>query len=372
LIDGSLSQPEKIDWLRLSRSENVGPITFHQLIGRYGSAAAALAALPELAERGGRGRPLRIASKGDAERELAAAERMGAMIVAHAEPAYPPLLAEIDDAPPLITLLGDPALAARPCVAMVGARNASANGRRFAETLARDLANAGWVVVSGLARGIDAACHQGALANGTIAAIAGGIDVVYPPEHADLQAEIGKRGALITEAPFGTQPAARHFPRRNRLISGMSSGVIVVEAALRSGSLITARFAGEHGRDVFAVPGSPLDPRCRGTNGLLREGAYLVEEAGDVLAVLKPLTRGFAEPNGDRYLGETGIDPGQAELKRARAIVLELLDPHPVDIDEVLRRCQLSRAIVLTVLLELELAGRLERHPGNRVSLLIS
>jgi DNA processing protein len=371
-LTGSLSWPEKIDWLRLSRSENVGPITFHQLLTRYGSAAAALAALPELAERGGRGRPLKIAAKGDAERELAAIERLGATIIARAEPEYPPLLAELEDAPPLITLQGNASLAARPCVAMVGARNASANGMRFAENLARDLANAGWVVVSGLARGIDAACHNGALAGGTIAAIAGGINVVYPPEHEKLQAEIARRGALITEAPFGMQPVARHFPRRNRLISGLSSGVIVVEAALRSGSLITARFAGEHGRDVFAVPGSPLDPRCRGTNGLLRDGAYLVEEAADVLAVLKPLQRGLAEPNGSAYGAELPSDPSETEMTQARAIVRELLDPHPVDIDEVLRRCQLSRAIVLTVLLELELAGRLERHPGNRVSLLIS
>ncbi len=371
-MSGSLSPSEKIDWLRLSRSENVGPITFHQLLLRYGTAAAALAALPELAQRGGSGRPLRIAAKGDAERELAAVERLGAIMIGRSEAAYPPLLAELEDAPPLITLHGDPAIAARPCVAMVGARNASANGMRFAEHLARDLAAAGWVVVSGLARGIDAACHNGALQGGTIAAIAGGINVVYPPEHDKLQAEIARRGALITEAPFGMQPVARHFPRRNRLISGLSSGVIVVEAALRSGSLITARFAGEHGRDVFAVPGSPLDPRCRGTNGLLRDGAYLVEEAGDVLSILKPLRGGLSEPDGDAYGGPLPSDLAESELAKGHKIVLELLDPHPVEIDEVLRRCQLSRAIVLTVLLELELAGRLERHPGNRVSLLIS
>jgi DNA processing protein len=368
-LSGALTRAERLDWIRLSRTENVGPVTFRRLMEQFGSAATALDALPELAKRGGRA-GLKIASAADAARELERVEKFGAGLVAWCEPDYPELLCELEDAPPLLAVKGDPALLARPCVAMVGARNASVNGRRFAEHLARDLSAAGWVVVSGLARGIDAAAHQGSLDGGTVAVVAGGIDVIYPPEHEKLQAEIGARGAVVTEAPFGTHPVARHFPRRNRIISGSSAGVIVVEAALKSGSLITARFAGEQGRDVFAVPGSPLDPRCRGTNGLIRDGAHLIENADDVLAILRPHPSRLREDRTSRYPSMQGVLPEEETLRSARREILELLDAHPVDVDELLRRCQLSRAVVLTVLLELELAGRLERHPGNRVSLL--
>lgn len=372
-MTAELSAAQRLDWLRLARSENVGPITFHQLLERFGTAAAALTALPDLARRGG-GRTLKIAARADAEREMEATARIGARMIAWGEPDYPHLLTELDDAPPILAFAGHADLLRRPCVAIVGARNASVNGRRFAETLSRDLADAGWTIVSGLARGIDAAAHDGALAaaqGGTAAAIAGGIDIIYPPEHDALQHNIAERGALMTEAPFGTHPAARHFPRRNRIISGVSSGVVVVEAALRSGSLITARFAAEQGRDVFAVPGSPLDPRCRGTNGLIREGATLIEGAEDVLAVLKSPSLPLGERRRARFEGPPPTQPSDADLAAARREVFELLDPHPVGVDEILRRCQLSRAVILTVLLELELAGRLERHPGNRVSLLM-
>ena len=371
-----LSDAERLAWLRLARSEAIGPVTFHDLIRRCGSAAAALEALPGLARRGGRSAALRIASVAQAERELAAHARLGARLIAWGEPAYPERLAALEDAPALISVIGDAASLAAPCVAIVGARNASVNGRRFAEMLARELAAAGFRIVSGLARGIDAAAHQGALAGGTIAVVAGGVDVVYPREHERLQAEIGARGAVVAESPAGTEPRALHFPRRNRIISGLSLGVVVVEAAQRSGSLITARCAAEQGREVFAVPGSPLDPRCRGTNGLLRDGAHLVENAEDVAGVLRALPGLAGAParavRAPHFEAETGAperpagDGGGPDA--ARAAVLEMLDPHPVAVDELVRRCQLSPAVLMTALLELELAGRVLRHPGNRVA----
>lgn len=378
-----LSAAEKLAWLRLARTESVGPITFHQLVRRFGSAAEALAALPSLAQRGGRLVALRLYTVAQAEAEIAAHARLGARLIAWGEPDYPPRLAALDDAPPLIGVIGDPALLAAPCVALVGARNASVNGRRFAEALARDLGAAGFRVVSGLARGIDAAAHHGALDSGTVAVVAGGADVVYPPEHAKLQAEIGTRGAVVAESPLGTQPHARHFPRRNRIISGLSLGVVVVEAAHKSGSLITARYAAEQGREVFAVPGSPLDPRCRGTNGLLRDGAHLVETAEDVAGVLRSLP-GLGPLAADPTPGHRPDPPTRAENQASsstggadrdpdatRAAVLEMLDPHPVAVDELVRRCQLSPAALMTALLELELAGRVLRHPGNRVALAV-
>ncbi|MBK3735627.1 DNA-protecting protein DprA, partial [Azospirillum brasilense] len=261
-----LSAAERFDWLRLIRSENVGPITFHRLLERFGGAGAALEALPDLAKRGGRTKPLRIAPKADIDRELAANDRIGARLLFSCEPDYPEPLAALDDAPPVVSVLGHPHLLRRRAVALVGARNASMNGKKFAERLARDLGEAGLLVVSGMARGIDTAAHAGALGSGTAAVVAGGADVVYPPENQALYRDIVQQGVVIAESPVGTTPQARHFPRRNRLISGLSLGVLVVEAALRSGSLITARMALEQGREVMAVPGSPLDPRCQGTN----------------------------------------------------------------------------------------------------------
>jgi DNA processing protein len=367
----TLNPAERLDWLRLIRSENVGPVTFYQLLARFGSAEAALSALPDFARRGGRGKPLTIGSRVAAERELQRIADAGARLVAWGEPDYPPALAAVDDAPPLIAVKGVTDLLTRPAVAIVGARNASANGRRFARDIALQLGQQGLVVVSGLARGIDAAAHQGALATGTAAVLAGGIDQVYPPENRDLHDAIAERGVLIAEMAIGTEPQARHFPRRNRIISGASSGVLVVEAALRSGSLITARFALEQGRDVFAVPGSPLDPRCRGTNDLIRNGAILVEQADDITRELAP-SLAAAPATRPRDHAEALLPPtvGEGELGRARDLVSNLLSPNPVPVDELVRQCQLSPALVVMVLLELELAGRIERHPGNQVSLL--
>ena len=365
----TLNPQERLDWLRLIRSENVGPVTFHQLLQRHGSAAAALAALPELARRGGR-KNFTIWSRELAERELAAIHQLGAHLIAWGEPDYPPNLAPLDDAPPLITVRGRPELLTRRSIALVGARNASAAGQRFAREMAYDLAHAGFIVTSGLARGIDAAAHGGALAQGTVAVVGGGVDVVYPEENRGLYDEIVEQGAVLAESPVGTVPQARHFPRRNRLISGMSVGVVVIEAALRSGSLITARFAAEQGREVFAVPGSPLDPRCRGTNDLIRNGATLVEGADDVLSALIGLGgRSPVEAPRRRHGPHPPAETPQLELGQAESAVTGLLGPTPVPVDELLRQCHLSPSIIATVLLELELAGRLDRHPGGLVSL---
>ncbi|MGO4127270.1 DNA-processing protein DprA [Inquilinus sp. YAF38] len=372
-----LSEAERLDWLRLARTDAVGPITFNALIDRYGSAAAAIEALPELSRRGGRRAGLKPPSVAEAKRELEALARIGGRLVAVCEPDYPELLAAIEDAPPVLSLLGRGDLAARPMVGIVGARNASLNGRRFAHDMARQLGEAGFTVVSGFARGIDTAAHEGAFATGTLAVLAGGLDIVYPPENAGLYDRLGQSGLAVAECALGTQPTARHFPRRNRLISGLSLGIVVIEAALRSGSLITARMAAEQGRQVLAVPGSPLDPRAQGCNRLIRGGATLVESAEHVLEALAPQISAplLREPSpmAPRPFSiavPQGGDGAEADRARAMAEVLERLSPTPTAVDELLRDCQLSPPVVLTVLLELELAGRIERQPGNRISLL--
>jgi len=364
------SYDDLIDRLRLIRTDGVGPVAFDHLVGLYGTAAAALEALPGLARKGG-GRPLRVPSRAEAERELAAVAAAGARLLAKGEADYPRLLAATEAAPPLITVKGHLHLAARPAVALVGARNASAAGQRIAREMAADIGRAGIVVVSGLARGIDGAAHAATLDSGTIAVVAGGIDVVYPPEHAALQARIGDSGLLVAEMPIGTEPQARHFPRRNRLISGLSLGVVVVEAAVKSGSLITARFALEQGRDVMAVPGSPLDPRARGANDLIRQGARLVENGAEVVEALHPMIEApLAEPEGRDFAGPPLKAPDEAEVDRHRAGVTALLSPVPIAIDELVRQSELTPPLVFTILLELELGGRLVRHAGGRVSLI--
>ncbi len=366
----TLEPAERRAWLRLIRSENIGPATFRRLLARYGDGRAALAALPELARRGGRARPIKLYPQEDAEAELEAIEEIGARLIAVVEPDYPPALAALGDAPPVIMGLGDLALLQRKTVAVVGARNASANGRRLAHDLAAGLGAAGFLVASGLARGIDAAAHGGALESGTAAVLAGGLDVIYPPDNAALHGEIRARGVLLSEMPPGTVPQAGHFPRRNRLISGISLGVVVVEAAARSGSLITARYALEQGREVMAVPGSPLDPRARGCNHLLRQGAVLVESAADVTEALEGMIRPLAPvPKAADFLADSPGAAPESEVDGGRRAVEELLGASPVSVDELVRQCHLSPAVVNTVLLELELAGRAERHPGNRFAL---
>ena len=366
---GSLTDRERRDRLRLIRSEGVGPVTFFQLLSRFGNATAAIEALPDLARRGGRASPPRIRSAAEAEAEIEGVSRLGARLVAQGEPEYPHALAAIEDAPPLLCVRGRLDALQRRMVAVVGARNASANGVRFARQLAAELGEAGLVVVSGLARGIDTAAHRGALASGTVAVMAGGVDVIYPPENDGLYAEILEAGAIASEMPPGLKPTERHFPRRNRIVSGMAVGVVVVEAAMRSGSLITARLAGEQGREVFAVPGSPLDPRARGSNNLIRQGAILVESAADVLEALGGAIRAPAERSAPRLEAPLAEAlPAEAGLLTAHEQVAAKLGPSPVPVDEIVRQCQLAPAVVLTILLELELAGRLTRHPGNQVS----
>jgi DNA processing protein len=362
-----LTDEERTQWLRLSRTAQIGPITFFALIARFGSAGAAIDALPKLAARAGRAKPAAIPPAGEIRRELEHAERLGARYIAACEPDYPEALAAIEDAPPVIVAGRNLQLFERPTVAIVGARNASMNGRKIAAKLAIELGEAGFVVVSGLARGIDTEAHKASLAHGTIAVVAGGIDIVYPPENRDLHARIFDQHCIVTEAPLGTEPMARHFPRRNRIISGLTPGVIVVEAAKHSGSLITARMALEQGREVFAVPGSPLDPRAQGANGLIRDGATLTETADDVLRVLtgRPISR-RQSPQEPLPLPEP---TGEPEIEEARKVILEALSPVPVAVDELVRDCQVSLPVVLTILLELELAGRLERQAGQRVSL---
>lgn len=350
--------------LRLLRSANIGPVTYAQLIARFGSAEAALEALPMLAARGG-GRAPRIADAGAVRREIAAVERLGARYLFLDDPDYPPLLAELESAPPALILRGRMELLARSTVAIVGARNASAAACRFARQLAHELGGAGVSIVSGLARGIDTAAHVGSLAGGTVAVIASGIDVVFPPENAALQERVAQEGLLIAEQPPGTEPLARFFPSRNRIIAGLALGTVVVEAAPRSGSLITARIAAEAGRDVMAVPGSPLDPRAQGCNLLIREGATLVQNAEDVLEQIRPIDTRSVRAPGSRWQGPPPEDAGDAD----RAAVARLLGPVPVAVDELIRQSGRVPAVVQTVLLELELAGRLERHAGGRVSL---
>lgn len=355
---------ELLDRLRLIRSPRIGPITYYQLIRRFGTPRAALEAIPRLAARAG-GTPPRIADIGEIAREIEAVEKIGARYLFLGQPSYPALLAELDTAPPALIVRGNLALLERPSVALVGARNASAAACRLARDLALGLAGEGVAVVSGLARGIDTAAHGGALDGGTIAVIASGIDIAYPPENAGLQEAIAEKGLLIAEQPPGREPLARHFPWRNRIIAGMTLGTVVVEAAPRSGSLITARFAAEAGRDVMAVPGSPLDPRAQGCNQLIRDGAILVQGAADILEVIRPLAGSVRVPASGFSAQPDPADADDAD----RAAVAALLSPVPVPVDELIRQTGRAPAIVQTVLLEMELAGRIERHAGARVSL---
>lgn len=372
----ALTEKQKLSWLRLIRSDNIGPVTFRDLINHFGSAEAALDALPDLSRRGGAARSPRIATLAQAEREMESATRFGARFVGIGEPDYPPALREIDGAPPLIAMKGSSATVIRPSLGIVGSRNASINGAKFAAMLARQCGQAGYTIASGLARGIDAAAHAASLSTGTVAMLAGGLDKPYPPENFRLLDDIYPNGgATISEMPFGWEPRARDFPRRNRLIAGVSLGVLIVEAAERSGSLITARLAGDFGRLVFAVPGSPLDSRCHGTNRLIKDGATLVTEAADILDALSPmmeprldLQHVVREGTGDQPISQTGDRAGDKE----RAILAEALGPSPVETDDIIRHTGLPAATVYLLLLELDIAGKLNRHSGGRISMIMA
>ena len=346
------------------RSPGIGPVTCRQLIARFGSAGAALAAVPDLARHGGGAAP-RLATRDEAEREIATVEKLGATYLALGQGLYPSLLAELEDAPPLLIAKGRLNLLDRLAVAMVGARNASAAACRFARGLAHDLGQQDLVVVSGLARGIDSAAHDGAFETGTIGVVAGGIDVFYPPENEQRQRAMSEQALVLAEMPPGTEPRARHFPYRNRIIAGLGAGTVVVEAAPRSGSLITARLAAEAGREVMAVPGSPLDPRAQGCNQLIRDGATLVQSAADVIEAIQPLqSQVRSPPESYRHAPEPASGGEQA-----LGAVAELLGPSPVPVDEIIRLSGASSGAVQMALLELDLAGRLERHAGGKVSL---
>lgn len=365
-----LSDRQRINWLRLIRTENVGPATFRDLINRFGSAEIALQMLPELTTSGGAARPVRIPTVAQAEAELEVARKHGSRFVAIGEIDYPPYLRRMDNPPPLIAVKGTTAVFGLPPVAIVGARNASLAGIKMTKMLSSELGSEGYAVVSGLARGIDTAAHHGALATGTIAVLAGGLDQPYPPENIALCAEIADRGgAVVSEMPFGWEPRAKDFPRRNRIVAGLALGLVVVEAAQRSGSLISARLAGEMGRLVFAVPGSPLDPRAAGANGLLKDGAILVTGARDVLEQIAPLVgQPLPPPASLEEPPDFSATPPPADDDRAR--LMEALGPVPVGIDEIIRHTGIHPAQVFMILLELDLAGRLERHAGGSVSLL--
>jgi DNA processing protein len=390
-----LTDEQRLDWLRLIRSENVGPRTFRALINQFGGASAALDALPDLARKGGR-LLLKVTSRAEAEKEMAAAARLGVRFVAMGEPDYPKTLKAVDTAPPLIGVRGSTEVLSRPCVAMVGSRNASASGLTFTERLSRQLGESGYVVVSGLARGIDTRAHRATLGTGTVAVLAGGHDKIYPSENEPLlRAIIENGGAIVSEMPMGWEPRGRDFPRRNRIVSGLSYGVVVVEAARRSGSLITARFALEQGREVFAVPGSPLDPRAEGTNDLIRDGANLCAEINHVTSVLEPLIAtgsrlDMSAEEPQRLVGTEELwdeldlpdvprapkgtfmpDSGlPEEAGEGDADLIQMLGPSPISIDDLVRQSGLSIRSVQMTLLELEIAGRLERHGGNAVSLI--
>jgi len=363
----ALTDIERRDWLRLSRTENVGPITFRQLLRRFGSAKAALEVLPDMAARGGK-RSFTLPAVTQIDDEIARTIKLGARIIAQTEPDYPEALAAIEDAPPLITVRGQVALLHKRAIGIVGARNASLNGRKMAEILARDLGQQGIVIASGLARGIDASAHAGSLATGTVAALAGGVDVVYPEENRALYDQMAEQGCIVSDQPLSLQPFSKLFPRRNRIISGLSLGVVVVEAATKSGSLITAKMALEQGREVFAVPGSPLDPRCAGTNDLIRQGAVLTEKAADILEHIHKAPRGLFEPPTSSFDAPIAASD-EAALPATRTAVMECLSPSPTAIDDIVRQTGLLPALVLTVMLELELAGRIERQAGQKVAL---
>ena len=355
-------EQERFDAIRLARSPRIGPVSYRQLIARFGSASEALRALPDLARRGG-GKMRALADERQIAAEAERAEALGARYLIWGDADYPALLAETGDAPPVLSYKGDLGLARRPCVAMVGARNASAAACRFARGLAQQLAGEGVVVVSGLARGSDTVVHQGA-GNRTIGVIASGIDIAYPPENTPLQGHIASEALLIAEQPPGTAPKAQHFPHRNRIIAGLSLATVVVEAAPRSGSLITARLAGDYGREVLAVPGSPLDPRAQGCNQLIREGATLIQSAADIIEAIAHIDPRSVRSH-SMQMEQPVFDIGEGE----RDAVAALLGPVPVPVDELVRQSGFAPPAVQMLLLELELAGRLERHAGGRVSL---
>ena len=360
-----LSFTERRDWLRLIRTQNVGPVSFRDLINRYGDATSALEALPSLIRK----KPINPPRPDQVEAEMDYAERMGVRLVCAIEPDYPKYLRALDPPPPVISVMGRVDVLHRPCVAIIGSRNASAIGQRFANGLAAELGQAGYTVVSGLARGIDSAAHHGSLETGTVAVLGGGVDHIYPRENTDLHAQISETGAIVSESPLGYRATARDFPRRNRIISGLCRGVVVIEAAERSGTLITARYALEQNREVMAAPGSPLDPRTKGCNRLIRQGAHLIESADDVIAVLETLrSLDLEEPSESFTSAPFDASRAEAEITKAKTRVAELLSPTPTPRDDIIRASGLPIPIITAALLEMELAGEAHVEPDGKIS----
>ena len=371
----SLTEAERMARLRLFRSASIGPITFYKLLSRYGSAQLALDHLPSLAIKGGKKDAPRIMSVQEASDELNLLDDFGGEMIVYGDNAYPEWLGRIEDAPPVLSIRGDVSLLSKSSVAIVGARNASANAKRFTQTLSATLGQKGQVIVSGLARGIDTAAHVASLKTGTIAVVAGGIDQIYPSENTDLFHQITEQGCVVSEMPFGTAPTAHHFPRRNRIVSGLSKGVVVVEASMKSGSLITARLAAEQGREVFAIPGFPGDPRAAGPNYLIQNGAALVQSADDILNELASMDQKSINPQSDMFdsVGEayTPFDYEEAGTDipdNIHDLILQNLSNAPSEVDEISRSCHVSIKDLQLSLLEMELAGVIQRHPGNRIS----
>ncbi|MDD3020202.1 MAG: DNA-processing protein DprA [Alphaproteobacteria bacterium] len=359
---------EQIDQLRLYRTESVGPITFHRLMQKYGSASEAIAALPHIVKT----KQVSVASRADAEREIDALEKLGGQMIFAGDDHYPLSLSAIEDAPAVLSVIGNLGLLQKQSVAIVGSRNASLNARKLASKMARDLGEADFAVISGLARGIDTAAHEGSLSTGTVAVVAGGVDIIYPKENTDLYKKICENGAVISECALGMQPLAQHFPKRNRIVSGLSEGTVVVEANFRSGSLITARMAAEQGRDVMAVPGFPSDPRSEGTNALIRDGATMVRHAADVIEAVQSFLKEHVQRQ-TSLQGLAGLSDSAEIIEfpsaNVRDVILPELSTTPVGVDEIIRTCHLKSAEVQGLLLEMELDGTIFRLPGNRICL---
>jgi len=368
-----LSDNERLDWLRLIRTQNIGPKTFEQLVSRYGSVKDAIKIIPELSLRGGKDKATVVFSKKAAEKEVESLNKLGGRIVAKCEKDYPELLKYISDAPPVISIIGNADLFSKKSVSIVGARNASINGKKLTQKIAKELGQEGIIVTSGLARGIDTAAHIGAIETGTIAVVAGGIDVVYPKENIELYKKISETSVIIAECPLGTTPRPENFPRRNRIVSGVSTATLIVEAAKRSGSLNTARHANEQGRDVMAIPGSPVDPRAEGPNLLIKNGACLVTSAEDIMEVISSQSENIlrlSESESKTFTSAKITNSLEEDIDNFRSKIGDILNYDPISIDDIIIETQANINIVLTVVLELEIAGRLQRHAGNKVSLL--
>lgn len=364
----NLSDQEKIDWMRLIRTENIGPMTFYDLMRKFTHANNILDRLPFMAKNAGKQENIRIPSISDIEKEIDDLAKLGGQFIFSCEPNYSRNLSFVDDAPPVLATLGRIELLSQPNLSIVGARNSSINSEKFAFNIAQKMGAQGYVITSGLARGIDRFAHMGGLPTGTIGVLAGGIDQVYPPENQSLYDEMKEKGLILAESPLGVEPIARLFPKRNRIVSGLSKGVLVVEAALRSGSLITARMALEQGREVFAVPGSPFDPRCKGTNHLLKEGASLVEKVDDILAIFDQEKQvAFLDESESAYEAGANVDLDEKDVSIAREEILNKIGSTIVDLNDLMHAIESPKPYVLTALLELELAGKITRESGGKI-----